>query len=201
MLHSAVSPPVWKTKGDSARVSSSASFKSRLLVRENMLAHTLRCRWSHVVRSFQLIHACDSCGWIPSFRFADLCELRLCEMGHQGAGLLHLRQGHSSHRRHHHGPGQDRTRCWSWSFTYFKSSLLLLTTVWELCLVMTVLIPLLVSRLHTELWRNVWGLLPGSRCHSSRPLLRSLLILGMGHTQLCDRGDQEPREVWRHESL
>lgn len=43
-------------------------------------------------------------------RFADLCELCLCEVGHQGPGLLHLRQSHRSHRRHHHGPGEDRTR-------------------------------------------------------------------------------------------
>lgn len=203
MLQSAVSPPVWKTKGWSAWVSSSASFKSRLLSHKNMLAYTLRYKWSHVARSFQLIHACDSHDLIPSFRFADLCELRLCEMGHKGARLLHLRQSHRSHCCHHHGPGEDRTRCWSLAFTYLESCFKITITAFDhsvsvwLSLVMIVPIPVLVSRCHAELWRNVRGLLSGSRWHSPRSVLRSVLILGMGHTKLCDWGDQEPREVRR----
>lgn len=32
-------------------------------------------------------------------------------MGHQGPGLLHLRQSHRSHRRHLDRAGEDRTRC------------------------------------------------------------------------------------------
>lgn len=52
------------------------------------------------------------CGnWLVSCRSADLCQLRVRQMGHQGPGLLHLRQSHCSHRRHFNWPGEDRTRC------------------------------------------------------------------------------------------
>lgn len=40
-------------------------------------------------------------------RSTDLCELRLCQVGNAGSGLLHVRKGHRPHRCHHHWPGQD----------------------------------------------------------------------------------------------
>lgn len=55
----------------------------------------------------------------------------------------------------------------------------------------------LFSRSHAELRGPVRGLLAGSGTHRSRSVLGSVLLLGMGHPQLCHRGDQEPREVRR----
>ncbi|CAG04597.1 unnamed protein product, partial [Tetraodon nigroviridis] len=42
---------------------------------------------------------------------AHLRQLCVRQMGHQGPGLLHLRQSHRPHRRHSDRPGEDRTRC------------------------------------------------------------------------------------------
>lgn len=52
-------------------------------------------------------------------------------------------------------------------------------------------------RSHSELRRLVWGLLQGPRGHRFGPVLRSVLLLRLGHPQLCHGGDQEPGEVRR----
>lgn len=88
--------------------------KSAGLSRGNTLAltHSLKSKMSptHTV-SVIYVYLYMCCGCFSPFRFADLCQLCLCKVGHQGPGLLHLRQSHRSHRGHHHRPGEDRTRC------------------------------------------------------------------------------------------
>lgn len=55
--------------------------------------------------------------------------------------------------------------------------------------------PVLFSRLHSQLWGHVWRLLSGPRRHRSGSVLRSVLLLRLGHAQLRHGGDQKPREV------
>lgn len=46
-----------------------------------------------------------------------------------------------------------------------------------------------------ELWESIWGLRHRLKIHSVGPLLCSVLLLWLGYTQLCHRGDPEPWQV------
>lgn len=51
------------------------------------------------------------------------------------------------------------------------------------------------TRLHGQLWVVLRGFLHQPGGHRPGPVLRPLLLLGLGHPQLCDRGNQEPWKV------
>lgn len=100
--------------------------KSAALSHGNTLAQTQTHKHTHSLKSKCLL-LCESVfEWYVcvhvfrslAFRFADLCQLRLCQVGNPSPGLLHLRQSYCSHRRHHHRPGEDRTRCSNTSATH-----------------------------------------------------------------------------------
>lgn len=116
---------VWQTTIRSAWVSSSASLNQPLSHMETRWhrhkhtnTHSLKSKCLLLCESVFEWYVCVHVFRSLAFRFADLCQLRLCQVGNPSPGLLHLRQSYCSHRRHHHRPGEDRTRCSNTSATH-----------------------------------------------------------------------------------